>query len=135
MTATDPKRTLAESPVSRARDSPEAPEIAYIEGQEIASPHKGRTYKRVLTLIENLSGRLGESIYEADLCNWYGGNTGYSSYPQFTIAASIAERYSMSHHSDFLGHARNGTDGRSWSILWRRCLKSSITPVHDVLYV
>jgi hypothetical protein len=41
----------------------------------------------------------------------------------------------MSHHSDFLGRARNGTDGGSWSILWRGCLKSSITPVHDVLYV
>jgi len=41
----------------------------------------------------------------------------------------------MSHHSDFLGRVRNGTHGSSGSILWRGCLKSSITPVPDVLYI
>jgi hypothetical protein len=72
---------------------------------------------------------------EADLCNLYSGKTGDSSYPQFTLAASIAESFSVSHHSDFLGRVRNGTDGGSWSILWHGCLKSGITPVHDVLYI
>ena len=47
MAGDDPKRKLAASPVSRVKDSPEAPESAYIAGQEIASPSKGQIYIRV----------------------------------------------------------------------------------------